>query len=179
MLKKTDWIVDPRPLRTTVNTPIRPWQEWIDDHYRTREHWLMSIIDYLIKNKDWAGGYLLIRAYIATCKQKEGVRPYNTSPVDESPHIRAVRFWFFSIVENHGFAIEEETAEKTAYEEEDNVLVRRRKTEASEIFPFVGGVPKRRYSESAEFFQQVASEREIPRKRTLRRHPEEDDKKVQ
>jgi hypothetical protein len=176
MLKKSEWVNDLRPLRPYPNMPEKTWQEWIDCHYKPREHWLMSIIDYLIKNQDWAGGYLLIRAYIATCKQKEGIKHYNQAPWDESPHIRAVRLWFFSIVEKYNFAMEEEKAPDVPYDEEDNTLARRRKLEnkAAEVYPFVGGIPKRRYSESVEFFEQVASDREYIRKKPRNKSSEED-----
>jgi hypothetical protein len=116
----------------------------------------MSIIELLLKNQDWAGAYLLMQTYVSTCKSTEGTKHVNRTPFDESVHIRAVRHWFWSLVEEYGFAMPEE---ETPYEQESLTVRRSLERSAAEQYPFVGGKPKRRYSEAVEFFEAVAEER--------------------
>lgn len=116
----------------------------------------MSIIELLLKNQDWAGAFLLIQTYISTCKQGEGNRFYNQTPFSESVHVRVIRNWFWDLVEEYGFAMPEE---EIPYEEERLTTRRSIDRKVVEDYPFVGGKPKRRYSEAAEFFQQVAADR--------------------
>jgi hypothetical protein len=163
MLRRSDWIQDKRPMYGTRGIQVdKSWQEWVQAHYRLREDILMGVVDFLLKNQDWSGAYLIVRTYIATIKQKEGVtKGYNRGPGLESPHVRAVRLWFWSLVEKHGFAYDDPEEETKLDAYTDPPLVRRRKLEqeAAEVYPFVGGKPQRRYSEGVEFFQQLAEER--------------------
>ena len=168
MLRRNDWIQDPRPIKWG-SKPETSWQQWVDKHHKPKEHWFMGIVDFLLKHQDWSGAYLLMRTYIASCKQSEGVRLYNKNPVDESPHVRSLRLWFWELVEKHRFAAEEPEKEWLPYDDDDTELTKRRKIEQTnaQAYPFVGGRPKRRYTETVEFFQQLAQERSkyCPRKR--------------
>lgn len=162
MLRCSDWIVDKRALKPRADIRAeRTWEQWLKDHPNAKEKWLMSIIDLLLRNQDWAGSYLLIQTYIAACKQGEGPGYYNQSPFDESVHVRAVRHWFWSRVEKYGFALPEE---EVPYEQEDLDTRRIITVRAEDTFPFVGGKPKRRYSEAVEFFDRVYEDRELHNK---------------
>jgi len=161
MLRKSDWILDVRPIKERINygpRTVTTWDEWLRKHPSAKEQWLMSIIELLLKHQDWAGAYLLIQTYITTCKQTESNRYYNRTPFDESVHIRAVRHWFWSLVEDYGFALPEE---EVPYDEQNIGSRRSVEKKAAESYPFVGGKPKRRYSESLEFFQQVEADRKL------------------
>lgn len=159
MLKKSDWIVDKRRLRHKMGKPVmyNTWQEWLEHHYKPKEHNLMDIVDFLLKNQDWAGGYLIIRKYISACKITERVFVYNHTPDDESPHIRVLRYWFWEMVEKYNFSAPEEIEN----EELTAPIARRREVERqkAETYPFVGGKPNRTYSDAVAVFQRVADER--------------------
>lgn len=167
MLRKSDWIIDTRPmgLGRWGKLGILTWEEWCCRYAKEKEQWLMSIIDTLLKNQDWAGSYLLVKTYINALKQREGVKgTYNRTPYNESPNVRAIRHWFWSMVEEHGFMLPEEDI---TYGEQDIEGRRTEDQKAAAAYPFVGGKPKRRYSESAEFFQQVEQDRNKERRPPL------------
>ena len=141
MLRLKDWIQDPRPVNS--RNPLMTWQEWLGVYNKPRERWFMDVVNFLLYNQDWSGAYLLIRTFIATVKQKEGVGAYNTSPTDESPHVRVLRLWFWSLVEEHKYA---------AFEMEP---AKKEKNKGPVVYPFVGGKPLRRATDATEFFKEL------------------------
>lgn len=163
MLRKSDWLIDPRPIKSFRTHGIEeiPWEEWLENHRRGKELWLFAIIELLMKNNDWAGAYLLVQTHISTCKQAEGTGFHNRTPFDESAHIRAVRRWFWSMVEEYGFVLPEE---EIPYEKQNIDSRRSVDHAAAKAYPFVGGKPKRRYSEAVDFFEQVEADRKLNRK---------------
>lgn len=165
MLRRSEFILDTRPIRRFRQryAEIIEWEDWREKNSRMRENWLFSVIELLLKNNDWAGAFLLVNTYISTCKQSEGTRAYNRTPFDESPHMRVVKQWFWSLVEEYGFALLEETP----YEDQTVSNRREINRKAAEDYPFVGGKPKRRYSETSDFFKEVEADRRLQGKPPL------------
>lgn len=159
MLKRSDWILDTRPIviGQKGNRAAVSWEDRLKRRPNLKETWLRSIIELLLKNQDWAGAYLLIRIHVTTCKKSEGTRTYNRTPFDESGHVRALKLWFWSKCEEYGFSLEEDTP----YDEQTLDDRRILEKQAKKDYPFVGGRPRRQHSESVEFFQQVAADREL------------------
>lgn len=164
MLRKSEWILDRRPIHTKrgAYSPTIPWEAWTKAYCTARENWLMSIIETLLKNNDWAGSFLLIQTYVSAMKQAEGTKFWNRTPFDESARVRAMKHWFWSLCEEYGFTSPEE---EVPYSDLD--LGSRRSVEAvaAEQYPFVGGKPKRRYSETAEFFSGLEEDRKNTRRK--------------
>lgn len=166
MLRRSEFIIDERPIRIGRQRYAETisWEDWLEKHPRLRENWLFSVIELLLKNNDWAGAFLLVNTYISTCKQSEGTRIYNRTPFDESCHVRVVKRWFWSRVEEYGFALPEE---EIPYEDRTIDSRREINRKAAEDYPFVGGKPKRRYSETSDFFKEVEADRRLQGKPPL------------
>lgn len=162
MLLRSEWIVDKTKIykaytRNPVSRVTYTWQEYMARRPRSREIWLFDVIELLLQHRNWSGAYMLIKSFIAARKAHEGNTFWNRTPDFESPRTRATRLWFLALAEKYGYTMSEEDEEAYNASRTEQEIAKSRNKEIEDTFPFVGGKPKRRHSESCEFMKKAVS----------------------